>query len=164
MRPLTTLGFWPAHPWSLYAPLAAAALWLLFLPFAHFKRIGMFYRRSLWAAAWEEVVFRGLAYGVILYVWHSALLAIAGSSLVFGLAHMRNVWWAGWRRSLRMTAYTGFIAGPLFAAVRWASGDIYLGVLVHFVHNLLVMFPWPGTGHRVAATPTDAELREAAGR
>jgi len=71
---------------------------------------------------------------------------------------MRNLWWAGWRRSWRTTTYTGLTAGPTLGVIRWLSGDIYLGILIHFLHNLCVLLPPPGLGHRMAPTPTDAEL------
>ena len=156
---LQIFGFYPAHSFSLYFPLAVVVLHLLFLPFAYLKRIRIFYNSSLRAVFTEEVVFRGLIYGGVFYFWHSVLLALVVSSLVFGAAHMQNLWWAGWRQSFAITRYAAFTGGPLFGVIRWLSGDIYLGILVHFLHNLYVMFPPPGFGHRVARTPKDGELR-----
>lgn len=97
---------------------------------------------------------------MIIYLWHSQLYALIGSSLIFGLAHMQTLWWAGWRRAWKTSTYAGFRAGPVFGLIRWLSGDIYLGILIHFLHNLFVMFPLPGFKDRMAHTPTNAELRE----
>ena len=156
---VTIIGLVPAHSLSPYYPIAVFALWLLFFPLAYLKGIRLFYTASLKAAFSEELLYRGILYGLLLHFLHNQLYAITISSLVFGLAHMRNLWWAGWRRSWKTTAYAGFRAGPVFAIIRWLSGDIYLGILIHFLHNLFIILPPPGFSHRVAPTPTDAELR-----
>jgi len=114
---------------------------------------------SLKAAFGEEFIFRGVVYGVLLLIWHNQLYALIASSLLFGIVHMRNLWWAGWQRSWNMTIYAGFTGGPIFGVIRLLSGDIYLGILVHFVHNFLIMFPPPGLGKYMAHVPRDEELR-----
>ena len=82
---------------------------------------------------------------------NSPLAAIVISSLLFGLFHLRNLWWADRRHVALNCLYTGLIVGPIFALVRFWSGDIYLGVLVHFLHNFINM--------RLAHnTPTDEFL------
>jgi membrane protease YdiL (CAAX protease family) len=159
---LSQAGFYPVHPFSLYYPMAVLAIWILLLPLAYLKRIRIFYNASLRAAFIEELIYRGIVYGFVMYMWHSQIIALVVSSLLFGIAHMRNLWWAGWRRSWRTSVYTGFTAGPIFGLIRIVSGDIYLGILIHFLHNLFVMFPLPGSGHMVATVPTDAELKEKA--
>lgn len=156
---LTILGLHPSHHFSWYFPLAVLLIWLLFLPLAYFRHITIFYNASLKAAFGEEFVFRGVIYGAVAYFFHSPLLALIISSLLFGLVHMRNIWWAGWRRSWSTSVYAGFTGGPLFGFIRLFSGDIYLGILVHFLHNLWVMFPLPGFNQNVARTPTNDELR-----
>jgi len=159
---LTLLGLSPAHSFSLYFPLGVLALWLVFLPFAYLHKIRIFYSSSLRAVFGEELVFRSVMYGAVMYVWNNPLYAIVISSLLFGIVHMRNLWWAGWRRSWDTSVYAGFWAGPILGIVRFLSGDIYLGIALHFLHNLYVMLPPPGFSHRVARTPRDDELREKA--
>ena len=134
-------------------------MWLLFFPLAYFRGASIFYTSSFRAALSEELVYRGFVYGAAAYLLHSQLYALALSSVVFGLAHMRNLWWAGWRRSWHTSTYAGFKAGPVLGAIRWLNGDIYLGMLLHFIHNLIVILPPPGLKHRMAPTPTNAELR-----
>ena len=121
----------------------------------------MFYRASLRAAFLEELLFRGIVFGALRLLGQGQLKALIISSLLFGIFHLRNLWWAGWRRSWRTTRYAGLIAGPIFGIVRILSGDIYLGILVHFLHNLAVLLPLPGTGRFMAPTPTDQEMKEA---
>jgi membrane protease YdiL (CAAX protease family) len=164
LRLVEQFGLLPHHYYSLYSsylPLGDLALWLLFLPIALLKRIGRFYNASLRAAFFEELVFRGFVYGGIRLIGGTIFQAFIGSSLLFGVFHMRNLWWAGWRRSWHMTRYAGFLAGPLFCLLRILSGDIYIGILIHFLHNLMVILPPPGMGRFMAKTPTDRELREA---
>ena len=38
-----------------------------------------------------------------------------------------------------MSLYAGLIVGPLLGLLRWWSGDIYLGILVHFLNNYVSM-------------------------
>ena len=93
-------------------------------------------------------------------IWHNEIIALIFSSLLFGAAHMGNIWWAGWRRSWKTSVYAGLSAGPILGVIRLLYGDIYLGILLHFLHNLYIMLPPPGFKHRVAGTPKDDELRE----
>jgi membrane protease YdiL (CAAX protease family) len=157
---LGRVGLLPAHPISLLFPLATLAFWLLCLPIAYLRRVSIFYNASLRAAFVEEVVFRGLAYGLADVVTGSRIWALVVSSLLFGIFHMRNLWWAGWRRSWKMTKYAGFTGGPVLGLIRIFWGDIYLGIFLHFVHNFFVTLPLPGMGRYVAETPKDAEMRE----
>ena len=161
---LAVFGLFPAHSFSLLLPVAAIGVWLLFLPFAYLRRIKRFYTATLRASILEEVIFRGFIFGSIRLLGASLIQALIFSSLLFGIFHMRNLWWAGWRRSWRTSVYAGLVGGPLFGIVRILSGDIYLGILMHFMHNLLVIFPLPGTGRFMAPTPKDQELLEAQGR
>jgi membrane protease YdiL (CAAX protease family) len=155
---LVASGFQPAHQYSLLFPLAALGIWLLFLPVAYLRRIKTFYNASVKAAIFEEVLFRGLVYGGVLFYTHNAVYAVIFSSLTFGLFHMRNLWWASWRRSWSMTVYAGLTAGPIFALIRFLTGDIYLGILVHFLHNFVVIMTPGLLGKGTARTPTDDEL------
>ena len=156
---LNIIGLVPVNEYSLIYPIIALAIWLLFLIFAYLRGISIFYNSSLKAAFIEELFYRGILYGLLLYFWSNQFYALLGSSLLFGIAHLKNIWWAGWRRSIKTSMYAGFRAGPIFGLIRLISGDIYLGILVHFLHNLLVMFPPPGLERYMARTPTNSELR-----
>lgn len=155
---IADLGLLPQHAYSLYFPLAALAMWILFLPIAYLRKIKLFYNGSVRAAFLEEIVFRGLVYGITLYVTKNALWAVVVSSVTFGLLHLRNLWWASWRRSWRQTFYAGLTAGPVFGLIRFLTGDIYLGILVHFLHNFVVIMT-PRLLGGAARTPTDEEIR-----
>lgn len=160
---LHALGFLPQHPYSLYFPLSVLAIWLLFYPFAFLGKIRLFYTASLKASFFEEIIFRGLIQGGLALAGFSTLKALLISSLLFGLVHMRIIGWAGWRRAWETTLYAGVVAGPIFGLIRLISGDIYLGILIHFFHNFLIIFAPQGMQQYVAETPTDRELRKGSG-
>lgn len=155
------LGFLPTHQYSLLFPLASLVLWLLCFPIAYFRKVRIFYVASLKAAFFEEGMFRGLIYGGVLYYTKNVIYAVLASSFFFGIFHMRNLWWATWRRSWAMTMYAGLTAGPLLALVRFLTGDIYLGILIHFVHNFIIIMMPRLMGRGTARTPTDDEMRKA---
>ena len=158
-RLLAILGLVPSHPYSLYVVPGILLMWLIFWPLAALKSIRIFYRSSLVASIGEELIFRGAVYGGVAYYTHSPIYAVVVSSLTFGLFHLRNLWWAGWRRSWHISLYTGLSVGPVLAVIRLFYGDIYMGMAFHFVHNFFVMFPPPGMKERMAPTPKDNELK-----
>ena len=159
MELLITFGFIPSDPRILILPLSVFVIWLIFLPIATLKRITIFYNASLRVSFWEEIVFRGFLLGGILLYTNDKVLAVIGSSLIFGVFHMRNMWWAGFRRSANNSIYAGLFAGPIFAIIRILTGSIYAGILVHFLHNLFVMLVPRFIYKNVAPTPTNEELR-----
>ena len=152
------IGLLPITERNALLPAAAAAIWLLFLPVAYLRRIGVYYNAAVWAAFWEEFVFRGVLLGGLLHTGFTAGKAVLITSAVFGLFHMRNVWWAGWRRSWQMTVYAGVFAGPALAVARLLTGTIYLSIFLHFLNNFLVIF---APGYSSAHAPRDKELRAA---
>lgn len=94
---------------------------------------------SLAVSYWEELLFRGLAYGIIFAIWHNGLIAILGSSFLFSLLHLRNLWWSPPKRLLFQLAYTGLFFGPIAGTLRWWSGDIYLSIAFHAINNFVVL-------------------------
>jgi membrane protease YdiL (CAAX protease family) len=144
-------GLIPSKFWHLLAIIPPIVLWWLVRPEAKRRHISRWHNASFAVSFWEEALFRGFGYGVILWLTNNVALTIVGSSLLFGLFHLRNFWWANRRQVFANCLYTGLIVGPIFALVRFWSGDIYLGILVHFLHNFVHM--------RFAHdTPTDKSL------
>jgi membrane protease YdiL (CAAX protease family) len=156
---LSILGLLPKNQYSLYLPLIALAIWVVFLPFAYIKRIRIFYDACIKVSFTEEILFRSIIFGACVYLGLSEIMTLIITSLLFGIFHMRNIWWAGWKRSWSMSVYAGVVGGPVFALARIITGDIYLGILLHFVHNFLIVFAPPGIRKYVDKTPTDAELQ-----
>jgi len=73
---------------------------------------------------WEEVYFRGILYAVV-QERTSDRVALVASTLLFGLAHLRQ----------GMGMIPKFFTGFLWGAVRSASGMMTLLIPLHFVYN-----------------------------
>ena len=87
----------------------------------------------------EEILFRGVLFGLVLSLSQNNLIALVFSSISFGAWHLKNY---GWHRNkkyiFRQFLYTGLIYGPLFSWMRIATGDIYLAVLFHYITDAYV--------------------------
>lgn len=146
------LGVAPTSLWHILAVIPPVVLWRVGRADAERRHITRWHNSVLAVSIWEEVLFRGLVYGAILWLGGNAALAVVGSSLLFGLFHLRNLWWADKRQVLVSCLYTGLIVGPLLGLIRLWSGDIYLCILAHFLQNFMSM-RMPGR-----AIPTDQFL------
>ncbi|MBI5494084.1 MAG: CPBP family intramembrane metalloprotease [Deltaproteobacteria bacterium] len=71
----------------------------------------------------EEVAFRGALQGVLLRVTTPGR-AVLAQAVAFGLAHLSVIRFPG-----------TFAVGLLLGALRWRSGSIWPGVLMHSLHN-----------------------------
>jgi len=133
------LGLVPSTPYHLLALLVPIVGWLLTRAYAKRNHITVMHNSSLAVSYWEELLFRGIAYGLLFAVWRNGLIAILGSSLLFSLLHLRNLWWSSPKRLLFQLAYTGLFFGPIAAMLRWWSGDIYFSIAFHAINNFTVL-------------------------
>ena len=79
-------------------------------------------------AIFEEIGFRGLAQTWLMRVI-SPWKAVAVSAVFFSAAHL----------SILGAPYL-FLVGGLFGWVRWRTGSLYPGMVLHFLHNLAVLW------------------------
>lgn len=133
------LGLIPLSYWHLLAAIPPVILWKLSLPKAKSRHVVGWHNASLAVSFWEEILFRGLVLGLVLDFSHSAILAIVISSILFGAFHLRNLWLADKKQVLLSCLYAGLFIGPVLAVVRIWSGDIYIGVLLHYLNNFVSM-------------------------
>ncbi len=101
---------------------------LEFLPHTHVER-ALWVVVSAAAAVGEEVVYRGLLFGLLLEFSGSWWLAALGSALAFALAHMVQ----GWRSAIVVAIF----AIGLQLLVR-LTGGLLVAIAVHFAYDLLV--------------------------
>lgn len=96
----------------------------------------------------EELFFRGFLCGSLRYR-HGAFWGIILSSLIFGAFHMSLV-------KLLPTA----MLGVCFAYIGYASGSIFIGMLLHFLNNFLSMasMEYPMQMERLFPILTKAQL------
>ncbi len=100
-----------------------------------------FYLGGIYASFMEEILFRGIIFGLSLLIWKNLTTAIIISSLSFGLWHIKNLAWQPKKKiTIIQVGYTTLIYGPLFAGLRIITSDIYLAVLVHFLVDATVVF------------------------
>jgi membrane protease YdiL (CAAX protease family) len=84
---------------------------------------------------YEELAFRGWILGQLerrLPAW----AAIAASSLLFGLWHLRNIPWLEPARLAGLMAYTGLVIGPLLGWVTLRFRSLWPAAILHGLHNL----------------------------
>jgi membrane protease YdiL (CAAX protease family) len=87
------------------------------------------------APIYEELVFRGWILGRLARA-RSAGVAIAVSSLLFGLLHLRDIYWLDTPALLRLMAYTGLVLGPLLGYVTLRCRSVWPAVILHYLNNL----------------------------
>jgi membrane protease YdiL (CAAX protease family) len=84
---------------------------------------------------WEELVFRGWILQTLARR-RSSLFAIAASSLLFGLFHVRNVYWLEPWPLARQMLWTGLVVGPVLAWLTLRFRSLWPAVVGHYAHNL----------------------------
>lgn len=90
----------------------------------------------LFAPIYEEIIFRGIILGGLLSSY-SPILALIISSLLFGLWHLKNIFILPKKLLVFQMIYTGLILGPITAYITLQTGTIWIGVIIHFLNNLI---------------------------
>jgi membrane protease YdiL (CAAX protease family) len=132
------LGLVPQRPVSLICFSLTLVLSILLVKPASKRRVFYLYSGGVFAAFMEEILFRGVLWGLSTAIWQSGLITIIVTSLAFGFWHLKNYHRSGKESTIKQFFYTALYAGPLFAVIRMLSGDIYVGIFVHFVMDTLV--------------------------
>ncbi|MFN0207057.1 MAG: lysostaphin resistance A-like protein [Planctomycetota bacterium] len=85
---------------------------------------------------YEELIFRGWILGA-LACRRSSATAIAVSSLLFGLVHIRNIYWIETPQLFQMMGYSGLVLGPLFGYITLRTRSVWPAVMLHYLNNLM---------------------------
>lgn len=123
----------------LALPFVGVALGLLTVEFSVPDWLAIFaFNNLLFSCVAEEVLFRGYLQGLLMR--YGNVLAVAVSSLLFGVAHF-----AGGGAFVLLAS----LAGACYGLVYLATGRLYLAVLAHFLFNLyhLIFFSYPLAAH-----------------
>jgi hypothetical protein len=91
-------------------------VWILFVPIS------------------EEILFRGFILGA-LEIAYGPVRAVAISSLLFGLWHLKNVFWLTEYQLIHQMLYTTLIFGPVTASLALKTRTIWPGVILHYLNN-----------------------------
>lgn len=89
----------------------------------------------LFAPIYEELVFRGWILGQLARR-RSSRCAILVSSLLFGILHLRNIYWLAPERLIGQMVYTGAVFGPAAAWLTLKCRSLWPAVVVHYLNNL----------------------------
>ncbi len=89
----------------------------------------------LFAPLYEEIIFRCFVLSGFLNIYSIAVSVIL-SSFLFGLWHLKNIFWEGRMGVIKQILYAGVIAGPIFALVTMWTGTIWIAVILHYINNL----------------------------
>ena len=87
------------------------------------------------APIYEELIFRGWILGRLARA-RSATLAIVVSSLLFGLLHLRNIFWLDTPALLRSMIFAGAVLGPILGWVTLRCRSVWPAVILHYANNL----------------------------
>jgi membrane protease YdiL (CAAX protease family) len=87
------------------------------------------------APIYEELIFRGFILGAFMKVF-SWKKAVIYSSLLFGLWHLKNIFYYEPQQVLTQVLYTGLFLGPILAGLTIKFKSIWPAVIVHYLNNI----------------------------
>lgn len=131
--PEVDLGINPKNNLSITFLIATFILSVLGLQRAIKKNTLFFYIGGVFAAFMEELLYRGIIFGLAYAIWGNQWLVVVVSSLSFGVWHLKNYYWLGGKSMSIQFLYTTIIHGPFFSLMRIYTGDIYIAVLFHYI-------------------------------
>jgi len=94
----------------------------------------------LFVPIYEELIFRG----VLLKFFESSygkLGAIVLASSLFGLWHLKNIFWLDLTSLGNQIAYTTFVFGPIMAWITLKTRTLWPAVVLHYLNNF-PLDPW----------------------
>lgn len=114
----------------------------VFVQFRVFKNTGRFSHNYpvntflFFAPIYEEVIFRGILFATFLTLYGN-IGGIIITSVLFGIWHIRSIFFMPKIKVAGQVLYTTVILGPVFAIITIMTGSIWLAVILHFLNNLL---------------------------
>jgi membrane protease YdiL (CAAX protease family) len=133
--------FWVVPVWLQVALVAGLFVMTVLLTNAEYRRHGTVFGFAgpafnvLINPIYEELIFRGWILGRLVR-YHSNTVAIIISSLLFGLLHLRNIYWMDTHTLVHTMAYTGLVLGPLLGCVTLRLRTVWPAVILHYLNNL----------------------------
>jgi membrane protease YdiL (CAAX protease family) len=131
----------PLPAWAQVAAVAGLFTATVLLTHAEYRRAGTTFGFAgpgfnvLVAPIYEELIFRGWILGRLARRGGNGL-ALAVSSLLFGLLHLRLVFWLEPGALAVNMASAALLTGPLFAWVTLRTRSLWPAVVLHYVNNL----------------------------
>ncbi len=130
------------NPITLLCIVVSLFLLQVFTQYSSYGKTGKFFHNYpantflFFAPIYEEVLFRGIIFSGLLTVY-SVGISVLISSALFGVWHIRSIYFMSKRKTLAQMFYAGIIIGPIFAYLTFLTGDIWLAVILHYINNIL---------------------------
>lgn len=137
---LTSIGF--LTPILQIAIISGLFIWMTLGQYGEYKKTGKMYENYplrisiLFAPIYEEFIFRGAILFYLLTIY-SPIIAIVVSSLLFGLWHLKNIFYLPKRKLTGQMLYTGLFVAPIAAIITLWTGTIWIAVILHYLNNLI---------------------------
>lgn len=139
LLPMISIGFF--NPLMQIFLICLIFIAIVLVQYRVYKKIGTFshnyppHTLTLFAPIYEEVIFRGIFLSGLIYMY-GIVPAIIITSILFGVWHIRSIFFMSWNKTIIQILYTGLILGPIFAILTIYTGSIWLAVILHFLNNL----------------------------
>ncbi len=139
LLPMISIGFF--NPLMQIFLICLIFIAIVLVQYRVYKKIGTFshnyppHTLTLFAPIYEEVIFRGIFLSGLIYMY-GIVPAIIITSILFGIWHIRSIFFMSANKTIVQMLYTGLILGPIFAILTIYTGSIWLAVILHFLNNL----------------------------
>lgn len=137
--PLIPIG--PISPLFQIVIICVIFIAIVLVQYKVFKKIGTFshnyppHTLTLFAPIYEEILFRGIILSGLIYMY-GTLCAVVITSILFGIWHIRSIFFMSKKKTLSQMIYTSVFLGPIFALLTIYTGSIWSAVILHFLNNL----------------------------
>lgn len=145
------MNFFVLKSFSIFTPLMQIILIGIlffvttFIQYTEYKKTGKMYKyypvriSLLFAPVYEEIIFRGFILGGLM-LYYSATIAIIISSILFGLWHVKNIFFQPAKETVWQILYTGIIFGPIASYITIWTGTLWLAVIIHYLNNIIAPY------------------------
>ena len=89
------LGLTPRNLWSVFFLVSVFVLTVLGINRARKFGNVFFYFGGVTASFMEEILYRGVLFGLSMSLWNNQWIALAVTSFLFGVWHLKNYYWSG---------------------------------------------------------------------
>ncbi len=93
----------------------------------------------LFVPIYEEIIFRGFIL-IGLTKFYSTRTAVVISCLLFGLWHLKNIFWLSGSELAYQMAYAACFFGPIAAYLTLKTKTIWTAIIFHYLNNILAPF------------------------
>jgi len=102
-----------------------------------FGRPNSYYLETLFAPIYEEIIFRGIMLGLFLKQF-SLFKSIVFTSILFGIWHLKNIFFVDVEDLIKQIIYTGLVFGPVMCFLTYKTKTIWIASIIHYLNNLIM--------------------------